>query len=470
MNNQINNNNKSSIGEDGTENSSKIKHEESNKNLKKILVILGIFLFFLICSIFLLLIINNSNSLTHNSNNNGKVSITGVYHNEYEGTKYWGSPCYLEDDNGDEHAVNCLYDQNLGGKKLEIIGVSVEPKKVPDNYEGAVAGDYWPGYIKILDYSIKGIVCVKEGKYADHLSKDSFECCNGLSKASALPMDDNCEVIIPKNSPGAEPGWVCINCGDGNCNKYENKCNCPEDCLTQTDQAKMIYSKESAWGPCANPEGGCWQKEYLYQDGKHETVTMDGTNTKTLNKEAIKMVTDYIKSSDLLTDTCEYSPVLDLAIYYTIRLYDKENKITFPGCEDKLNKLDKLIEINSLETLDRQKIIEKAKVNLHNWLNEKDYYQVNLDELELQHLETPVCKYNNRQPIRTGSCWSVGYPGINIIDEINNIDDTLEKLYYISFEIERNHQSGCGLVGGEVLITNRGRIIETDEIELCIDD
>ncbi|MCK5510689.1 hypothetical protein KAI65_04080 [Candidatus Parcubacteria bacterium] len=469
MNNQMNNNNKLSIGDNKPEYSNKIKHEESNKNLKKVLIILSIFLFFLICLIFLLLIINNSNSSTHNSNN-GKVSIAGVYHDEYEGTKYWGSPCYLEDDNGDKHTVSCLYNKDLSDKKLEIIGINIEPKKIPDNYEGAVAGDYWPGYIKILDYSIKGIVCVKEGEYVDHPSKNSFECCNGLSKTSALPVDDNCDATIPKNSPGIEPGWVCINCGDGKCSdKYENKCNCPEDCQTQTSQIKMIYSKESAWGPCANPKGGCWQNEYLYQDGKYEIVTMSGAKTKTLSKEAIKMITDYVKSSGLLTDTCEHSPVLDSVIYYTIRLYDKENKITFPGCKDKLDKLDKLIEINSLEILDRQKIIDKAKVNLHNWLNEKDYYQVNLDELELQHFETPVCRYNNRQPIRTGSCWSVGYPGRNIIDEINSIDDVLEKLYYTSFQIESNNQSGCGLVGGEVLITNRGRIIEIDKIELCID-
>ena len=413
-----------------------------------------------------------SNLPIYNNSDDQTLSITGVYHDEYEGTKYWGSPCYLKDDNGDEHTVNCLHDKNLSGKKLEITGINVEPKKVPDDYEGAVAGDYWPGYIKILDYFVKDITCIQEGEYVDHFDKDSFECCQGLSKTSALPLDDNCEVIIPENSLGIEPGWVCINCGDGNCsNKYENKCNCPKDCQAQTKQAELIYSKRSAWGPCPNPDGGCWQKEYLYQDGKYETVTMNGTSMKTLNKEAMKIVTNHIRASGLLTDTCEYSPVLDLAIYYTIRLHGKENEITFPGCEDKLDKLDKLIEINSLEILDRQEIIEKAKVNLYNWLNEKDYYQVSLTELELQHFETPVCRYdNNRQPVRTGFCRSAGYPGRSIIDEINNIDDALEKLYYISFQIESNHQSGCGLVGGEVLITNRGRIIETDEIELCIDD
>lgn len=74
--------------------------------------------------------------------------------------------------------------------------------------------------------------CVKAGVYVDHPDKDSFECCPGLSKASALPLDENCKVIIPENSPGIEPGWTCLNCGDAICDKEknENKCNCPEDC------------------------------------------------------------------------------------------------------------------------------------------------------------------------------------------------------------------------------------------------
>lgn len=73
--------------------------------------------------------------------------------------------------------------------------------------------------------------CIKEGEYVDHPSKDSFYCCPGLVKTDARPLDENCEVIIPENSPGIESGWACIKCGDGICgSQYENKCNCPADC------------------------------------------------------------------------------------------------------------------------------------------------------------------------------------------------------------------------------------------------
>ena len=84
------------------------------------------------------------------------------------------------------------------------------------------------------------VKCVEEGEYVDHPSKDSFECCEDLVKESALPVDENCQPIIPEGSPGIEPGWTCINCGDGICKgDYENKCNCPEDCEEESLQSEV---------------------------------------------------------------------------------------------------------------------------------------------------------------------------------------------------------------------------------------
>lgn len=75
--------------------------------------------------------------------------------------------------------------------------------------------------------------CSKEGVYIDApVDFDSVECCPGLVKVAVNgPVDENCKPIIPKNSPGYEPGSICLACGDGICNdKFENKCNCAEDC------------------------------------------------------------------------------------------------------------------------------------------------------------------------------------------------------------------------------------------------
>jgi hypothetical protein len=90
--------------------------------------------------------------------------------------------------------------------------------------------------------------CVKKGEYVDTFSKDSFECCSGLVKISASPpMDKDCNPIIPEGSTGYEPGWTCLPCGDGICEKeIENTCNCPEDCSSiKQELCKNILPKQT---------------------------------------------------------------------------------------------------------------------------------------------------------------------------------------------------------------------------------
>jgi len=100
--------------------------------------------------------------------------------------------------------------------------------------------------------------CKIEGEYVDTSIKDSFECCSELVKVPVNgPVDINCEPIIPDNSPGYEPGWNCLACGDNICNdKYENKCNCPEDCedCIPTGESADEYSFGKYIGPkqCCN--------------------------------------------------------------------------------------------------------------------------------------------------------------------------------------------------------------------------
>jgi hypothetical protein len=54
-------------------------------------------------------------------------------------------------------------------------------------------------------------------------------CCNGLKSLGGIPdqySPDRCEEAYQMYGFGA----ICTNCGNGNCEKWENKCNCPEDC------------------------------------------------------------------------------------------------------------------------------------------------------------------------------------------------------------------------------------------------
>ena len=59
------------------------------------------------------------------------------------------------------------------------------------------------------------------------------ECCEGFVKRCGVEfLDGNCDMrgqYSVYNAP------ICVPCGNGVCNQFENQCNCPEDC-TLTDQ------------------------------------------------------------------------------------------------------------------------------------------------------------------------------------------------------------------------------------------
>lgn len=54
------------------------------------------------------------------------------------------------------------------------------------------------------------------------------ECCQGLIRRCGVEfLDGTCD-MEGKNSVDNLP--ICIPCGNGICNQFENRCNCPEDC------------------------------------------------------------------------------------------------------------------------------------------------------------------------------------------------------------------------------------------------
>ncbi len=77
------------------------------------------------------------------------------------------------------------------------------------------------------------IRCIKEGlsdveaispEYNEQMTS---ECCQGLIKIAGgqypKSYDENCIVM-----PGVPV--ICSDCGNGDCEEWENKCNCPKDC------------------------------------------------------------------------------------------------------------------------------------------------------------------------------------------------------------------------------------------------
>ena len=97
--------------------------------------------------------------------------------------------------------------------------------------------------------------CVKAGQKGPNPSlgpndpnKDRI-CCDGLKliSPSTVPEGDLC-----KESVGG--GTICSACGNGKCEKWENKCNCPEDC--NSDICTKEYTPVCGQPPMSKcPEG-----------------------------------------------------------------------------------------------------------------------------------------------------------------------------------------------------------------------
>ena len=53
-------------------------------------------------------------------------------------------------------------------------------------------------------------------------------CCEGFIKRCGIEFfDGTCDMIGAKSTSSIP---MCLPCGNGICNQFENRCNCPEDC------------------------------------------------------------------------------------------------------------------------------------------------------------------------------------------------------------------------------------------------
>ena len=56
------------------------------------------------------------------------------------------------------------------------------------------------------------------------------ECCEGFVKKCGIEFfDGSCDMEEGYKSYEGVP--ICLPCGNGICNQFENRCNCPEDCV-----------------------------------------------------------------------------------------------------------------------------------------------------------------------------------------------------------------------------------------------
>lgn len=62
-------------------------------------------------------------------------------------------------------------------------------------------------------------------------------CCEGLVKRCGVEFFDGSCDMIGKNTWASAPS--CLPCGNGICNQFENRCNCPEDCGKKTEATPL---------------------------------------------------------------------------------------------------------------------------------------------------------------------------------------------------------------------------------------
>ncbi|MCK5177649.1 MAG: hypothetical protein KAQ92_08035 [Candidatus Aenigmarchaeota archaeon] len=116
-------------------------------------------------------------------------------------------------------------------------------------------------YVKVSDDD-----CAKEGEFVnpDNLrgkTNYSDACCNGLREVGAYKENEkgDCEILE------GTPYLTCMPCGNGVCNMDtgENKCNCPQDCLSQIPECQDVQEEEREECECI-VLGGWWANNRCY--------------------------------------------------------------------------------------------------------------------------------------------------------------------------------------------------------------
>ena len=132
------------------------------------------------------------------------------------------------------------------------------------------------------------------------------------------------------------PGDELKECDGYPCQCSDNKC-----IKKDTTADSILFEKNSGWGPCP-PGAVCEQSIRLYYSGE---LILKGyiTVTKQLDQETVGNFKNQIKTSKIMERSCESTEVLDYMATYKINLDGKTKEINFPGCENELSEIEKLI-------------------------------------------------------------------------------------------------------------------------------
>lgn len=122
---------------------------------------------------------------------------------------------------------------NLGcmsGVEYEKCTISCEPKSCVE-----LSADNCPLDVCMSLTGCDGNpVCYPQPSYSAPVCGDlayawqDVECCKGYVKRCGVEFFDGSCDMNGQNTLDSVP--ICLPCGNGICNQFENQCNCPEDC------------------------------------------------------------------------------------------------------------------------------------------------------------------------------------------------------------------------------------------------
>ena len=124
----------------------------------------------------------------------------------------------------------------------------------------------------------------------------------------------------------------------------------------------LIYEKKESGGPCANPDGGCFLSTSLYSSGRLVLESLE-TNELQLTEESVDTIIIKIKNSGIMSMQCEGPIILDYSATYNFNIEGETKTIYFPGCENELNTIDAIIDVEKNNAESRSIIV---------LINEKD--------------------------------------------------------------------------------------------------
>lgn len=108
----------------------------------------------------------------------------------------------------------------------------------------------------------------------------------------------------------------------------------------------VLFEKSESWGPCP-PEGEpCSQSTKIYNSGK---LVLEGNKNyeKKLDQETLRNIIRKIDSSGIMDKDCSYSgTVVDYYSETNLVINGKRKTIQYPGCEEELAEIEKLIPIS----------------------------------------------------------------------------------------------------------------------------